>query len=107
MAASYRSFSRVIRSVLCVVLCVAFVNYAQGQVSVTGFVIPIYYTPGEMVKGQTNLLKLRILGEAGEMRGDGYFITRTRLEYLGPDARTNFTAEAPECVLNRQHTAIG
>jgi len=106
MATSDRSFSRVIGSALCAAFCLAFANEAPAQLSVEEFVYPVYYAQNELVKGQTNLVKLRILGKGMEGRGDGYFFTRCRLEYLGPDARTNFTAEAPECVLNRQHTAL-
>jgi lipopolysaccharide export system protein LptA len=74
----------------------------QAQVSVAGFVYPVYYNQNELVKGQTNLLKLRITGESMDMRGENWLVVKMRLEYLGPDARTNFTANAPECLLNQQ-----
>src|SRR2546426_1937403 len=102
MAKRDRSFPGLTWTAFLVMAWTTFSTSMQAQVSVAGFVYPIYYNQNELVKGQTNLLKLRITGESMDMRGDGWLVNQMRLEYLGPDGKTNLTANAPECLLNQQ-----
>ncbi|MCI0748467.1 MAG: hypothetical protein L0Y58_23925 [Verrucomicrobia subdivision 3 bacterium] len=73
-----------------------------AQFSGSGIKYPVYYAREELAKGQTNFLKMLLIGKSVDLRADStFFIQQMRIEHYGPDGRTNLVAHAPDCVLDR------
>src|SRR6266850_3217031 len=103
MAKRDRSFPGVtvgaLRAALLGLLCV---RTATAQFEAEEFKWPVYYKQNELIKGQTNLLKILLTGTRAVMTPDGVFeVEQMHIEYRDPVGRTNFVAQAPRCTLNR------
>lgn len=74
---------------------------------VRGFVLPEYYEPHELEKGQTNRLRGKTTGKTARVLQPGiYLIEMPEIQRYTGDGKTNLIARSPECVLDEKWRVV-